>query len=196
MNLNVDVRGMNDLASIGLFWSNAGKQTQAGTINAGLRFSRSASGKPGFKATFQPSELVIRDTVWQVHPATLQLTDDRIAVSAFQLSHLDEYIRIDGLASAQPTDTLFIAFNDFRLDDLVRMLPKSEMLFGGKITGVAACPHLLNKGTMVAELGVDHFSINEVVMGNLKASTQWNSSIKGLDLYGVIHTLPDGPSGG
>lgn len=190
MNLNMDARGMNDQATLALNWSNVAKETQAGAINAGLRFGRDEGGLSTLHTTIQPSDLVIRDTVWHVHPATIDVKQKNITVRNVQLSHRDEYIRIDGVASNRLNDTLYVAFNDFRLDDLVRLLPKNTMTFGGDITGVAACPHLFDKGTLVAELGVNRFSINDVVIGQLKASTVWNPTKKGLDLFGSVRSLP------
>lgn len=190
MNLNIDVRGMNDLATVAFNWSNAARETHAGALHAGLRFVRDELGRPSVFTTLQPSDLVIRDTIWHVHPATVDVKHRHITVKDFQLSHQNEYIRINGVASDQLSDTLYIAFNDFRLDDLIRLLPKSAITFGGNITGVAACPHLLEKGTLVATLGVDRFSINDFVLGRLEASTQWNPDKKGLDLFGEVRSIP------
>ncbi len=191
MDLDMDVRTSNDQATYKFFWSNSGKETHTGIIQGGMRFSRNNMGRPMVHVDVNPSEIVLSDTTWRIHPASLQLNEGRINVESFQLSHRDEYIRINGIASAQLNDTLFISFNSFRLDDILRLLPQSNLLVGGKITGKANCPHVLKNGTLDADLYAESFSLNHKVLGNLNAYTQWDGKRRALELKGTLLSLPE-----
>lgn len=149
-------------------------------------------GKPLFDVEVNPSEIILSDSTWRIHPASVHVGNGRIRFESFQLSHRDEFIRINGIASAQLNDTLSISFNSFRLDDIIRLLPKGNLLVGGIITGKANCPHLLKNGTMDADLYAESFSINNVVLGNLNAFTQWNIDRRALELSGTVWSLSEG----
>lgn len=190
MEIDVDIRALNDKAAYKFFWSNSGTETHTGTIQGDVRFSRNpTTGQPIVDVGVNPSEIILNDSTWRIHPASAQLNNGRIHVESFQLSHGDEFIRINGIASAQLNDTLSVSFNSFRLDEIIRLLPKGNFFVGGKITGKANCPHLLKNGTMDANLSVESFSMNNVVMGNLNASTQWNMNRRALELAGTLHSF-------
>ncbi len=189
MDVDITIRTLNDQSAFTFFWSNSGTETHTGTIQGGVRFSRNDLGQPMIDVAFKPSEIILSDSTWRIHPATLNVNKGRIQVESFQLSHRDEYIRIDGYASSQLNDTLSVTFNSFQLDEIIRLLPKNKLFFGGKITGVANCPHLLKNGTMDAKLFVEQFSINDVILGNLNATTQWNMERRKLELAGTVRSL-------
>jgi len=191
VDIDMDVRTLNDQSVFKFFWSNSGTKTHTGTVSGNILFGRNLMGKSLIDIGISPSDLVVNDTIWRIHPTTINLDDKRLFIDKLQLTHGDEFIRIDGYASELLTDTLSVTFNSFRLDDLIRLLPKSELLFGGNITGSAKFPHLLKNGSMDASLEVDQFSINEVVLGDLQATTFWDKHKKTLNLNGSVYTIPE-----
>jgi len=186
VNIDTDVRSMNDQTSIKFLWSNTGKDTHTGLINSSLRLGREKNGLQTIDARILPSELIINDTIWKLKPSNIRFKDKRLEISKFQLSHKDEFIKIDGYASKNQNDTLHVSLNSFRLDEIFNILPTSNFFMGGKITGEAFCPHLLKNGTMNADLFVEDFSLNKSVIGNLKASSYWNSNRKAIMLNAEI----------
>lgn len=187
VNIDTDIRSMNDQASIRFLWSNTGKDTHTGLINSNLRFSRDKSGKQNLDARILPSELIINDTIWKLEPTEVTYKEKRLEISKFRLLHKDEFIKIDGVASEFDKDTLKISLNSFKLDEIFNILPTSNFFMGGKITGDAICPHLFKNGTMNANLFVQDFSLNKSVIGNLRASSYWNKSQKAIVLNGQIN---------
>lgn len=191
LDIDTDIRTMNDQSLFRFFWSNSGTDTHTGTISSNFRFSRDDAGKQVISANLLPTELILNDTVWQIHPARFNIERKRLKVEQFQITHRDEFIKMDGYASANDDDTLNVSFNSFRLDDVFQLLPKSTLLFGGKITGTASCPHLFRNGTMNASLFIDKFSINNYPIGDLTAISYWNNANKALMLNADVYEKSD-----
>ncbi|MDP4276785.1 MAG: translocation/assembly module TamB domain-containing protein [Bacteroidota bacterium] len=186
LDMDMDVRTFSDQSAVKFFWSNSGTETHTGTINGNVLLSRDKMGKPVFDISLLPSEIVVSDTIWHAYPTRLKLENKRFFIDQFELSHNDEFIKLNGYISKNLNDTLAVSFNSFRLDDLISLLPKGDITFGGSITGTALCPHLLNKATLNAALDVKGFSINKQILGNLNVTSYWNDEAKALELYGHV----------
>lgn len=196
LDLDLDVRASNNQASYKFFWSNSGNETHTGILQGNMVFNRNEEGISSVNVHVTPSEIILSDSTWHIHPASLRFNEGKIAVESFQLSHRDEFIRINGTASSQLNDTLFVSFNSFKLDDVLRLLPaeNANLLVGGRITGKANCPHILQNGTLDADLSIESFSLNKQVMGNLQASTTWDNLRRALELDGTLYSAPEDDS--
>lgn len=187
LDIDTDIRSMNDQSMFKFFWSNSGSETHSGNISSSLRFSRDAAGFKVINASILPTNLILNDSVWNVRSSSVTYEKKRIKVKQFELYHRNEFIKVDGYASDLNDDTLKIYFNSFSLDEIFRILPTSNFSLGGKITGSALCPHLFRNSTLNASLSVSDFSLNNFVIGNLNAKSYWNSDKKALILNGEVN---------
>ena len=187
LDIDTDIRSMNDQSMFKFFWSNSGSETHSGNISSNFRFSRDAAGFQVINANILPTNLILNDSVWNVRPSFVTYEKKRIRVQQFELYHMNEFIKVDGYASDLNNDTLKIYFNSFSLDEIFRILPSTNFSMGGKITGSALCPHLFRNGTMNASLSVSDFALNNFVIGNLNAKSYWNSEKKALILNGEVN---------
>jgi hypothetical protein len=190
LDIDNDIRIMNNQSSFRFFWSNSGSNTHSGTISSSIQFARDNLGNRKIYADLLPTNIILNDTIWQIHPAKLSLENGRLKVEQFQIAHRDEFIKINGFASLNNNDTLNISFNSFKLDDIFRILPNSTFLLGGRITGTATCPHLLKNGTINASLSIADFSINNCIIGDLSAGSYWSNSKKAIILNADVYEKP------
>jgi hypothetical protein len=190
MKMNLDARGQNDFASFKFNISNIGIQTYSGNILGDVRFSRNTDGSLMLDGLLKKSSLIVNDSVWQIHPTALRWQDKSLTIADFQLTHADQYVKFQGIASARITDTLCISLNNFSLDAVFDLLPKtqSNVVLGGNLSGEAKCTQLLGNLTLNADLGIERFTLNKVLMGDLKAKSKWDSNRMALVLDAVVRT--------
>ncbi|MDD4921432.1 MAG: translocation/assembly module TamB domain-containing protein [Bacteroidales bacterium] len=190
MKLNIDARSFSDNTFLKLNISNSAVKTYSGNIQSDLHFSMRSDGKLTVAAKLKQSDIIVGDSLWRIHPTNFLWDSDRLFVEDFQLTHSGQFIKIQGFASGNSSDTLSISMNSFSLDDMFMLLPqkKSNLHFGGLVSGNAQCVRILKDPAMDADLFVDRFSFNHVVLGSLTAKSKWNSSLKALALDAVIRS--------
>jgi hypothetical protein len=188
MKLNIDARTADDNTNLNFQISNTGVKTYSGTILGSVRYSREKNDKLKVEALLKPSSLIVGDSIWQIHPTNMNWKDNRLYIEDFQLTHANQFIKIQGYASGESNDTLSVSLNSFSLDDIFQLLPNtnSSVFLGGLVSGNAKCVRLLKNPAMNADLVVDKFSLNHAIMGKLTAKSKWNNTLKALDLDGII----------
>jgi hypothetical protein len=183
--MNLDARGLNDFASFKFNLSNVGAQTYSGNIQGDVHFSRSSDGNLNIDGNLKKSSIIINDSLWTINPTNLRWEEKALYVSDFQLTHADQFIKLQGTASDRANDTLFISFNTFSLDNVFDLLPKNNggsVLLGGLVSGEAKCSRLLGSASLDADLNVKRFTLNKVFLGDLTAKSKWDSNRKALVL--------------
>ena len=186
IKVNVDIRGLNDLASFKLNMANQGLRTYSGNITGTMRFNRKTNGSLALNGSLNESSLIVNDSLWRIHPTSVQWEDKTLRVSDFQLTHNEQFIKFQGTASSKETDTLHVSLNRFSLDNIFDLLTKSGVRLGGSISGDAKIAQLLGNTSLDADLKVDQFSLNRVVLGNLKATSKWDTGLKAIVLDATI----------
>jgi hypothetical protein len=189
MKINLDIRGLNDFASVRFNMSNSAVETYSGNLQGDVRFSRSTAGDLKANVHLKPSSLIVNDSLWHILPTSLLFEHKSLYVEGFELNHSDQFIKISGTASEKASDTLHIALKSFSLDDIFTLFPsKSNLFLGGTITGKAQCVSLFKNASLGADLNIEHFSLNHNLLGNLTAKSIWDNGQKALILDAVIQT--------
>gem|GEM_PF-1624150 len=187
--MNLDARGLNDFASFKFNLSNVGLQTYSGNIQGDVRFSRASDGNLNLDGNLKKSSIIVNDTLWQINPTNLRWENKSLYVSDFQLTHADQFVKLQGIASDRTTDTLYISLNSFSLDNVFDLFPKNNgrsIMLGGLVSGEAKCSGIMSVVSLVADLKVQQFTLNKVLIGNLTAKSQWDTNRKALVLDAVV----------
>jgi len=187
--MNMDARGLNDFASFKFNLSNVGLQTYSGNIQGDVRFSRANNGNLNLDGKLNKSSIIVNDSLWQINPSNLRWENSSLYVSDFQLTHADQFVKLQGVASTRATDTLFISLNSFSLDNVFDLLPKnngSSVMLGGLVSGDAKCAGILNMASLEADLFIKQFTLNKVFMGDLTAKSEWDTNRKALILDALV----------
>ena len=190
VELNFDARTVNDNTNLNFQISNSAVKTYSGTILGNIRYSRDEDKKLKIDAFLNPSNLIVGDSIWQIHPTNLNWKNNRLFIQDFQLTHANQFIKIQGSASGESSDTLSISLNSFSIDDLFQLLPSTptSVVLGGLVSGNADCVRLFKDPAMEADLVVNGFSLNHAILGTLTAKSKWNNTLKALALDGVIRS--------
>lgn len=187
--MNLDARGLNDFASFKFNLSNVGMQTYSGNIQGDVRFSRASDGSLGLDGNLKKSSIIVNDSLWLINPTNLRWENKTLYISDFQLTHADQFIKLQGIASDRAADTLFISFNSFSLDNVFDLFPKNNggaVFLGGLVSGEAKCSRLLGSSSLDADLKVKRFTLNKVFLGDLTAKSKWDANKKALVLDAYV----------
>lgn len=148
------------------------------------------SGKEKFRTeiTIEPEQIILKDSIWKLDPSLITIADGDINIDNFYLSKNDQYLRINGTASAKnPKETINLDLNDIELDYIFDIVNLPALQFGGRATGTVNLSDLYGNRILNTDLEVQNFSFNQVVQGRLNLFSEWDNDQQGILLLGTIY---------
>lgn len=186
VNLSLHAKAKNDSITTAVNWGNNGNTTYSGKFNTETFFKHlesSESKKLQTQINVLPSDVILNDTTWQIHPSKIILGDQHIKVDNFLFSNDKQFLQIDGKASTEPQDTLFLNLNDIDLGYVFDIVGISEDVdFKGKTTGYAVASQLFSEPQMNTNLHVNHFTFNDGPLGDMDIYGFWDNTTQGIFL--------------
>ncbi|NLZ72519.1 MAG: translocation/assembly module TamB, partial [Bacteroidales bacterium] len=171
-----------------LDWGNSGDYTYSGSIIGKTHLTKEEENE-SLKSLIEIEEtqVILNDSIWKVHPSTIEISNKEISVDNFLFSHLDQYLHINGKVSSLPEDTLQIDLNSMNIGYIFDMANIKETVnFNGNATGKAIATHLFDKPVLETRLHIQDFSFNEVRLGNMDISGNWDIEEEGIYLEADI----------
>ena len=140
VNLSLDAQAKDDNISTTLNWGNSAAVTYSGQLAAVAKFLRTEGEKPLLKAMVEvkPTDIILNDTLWQIHPSQVVVDSGKVDVNNFYFSHQDRYVRINGRLSDNPQDSVKVDLKDINLGYVFDIASISDDVnFEGDATGTA-----------------------------------------------------------
>lgn len=154
-----------------------------------------------------PSSVTIADTAWTISNARVTYGKGGIAVDSLVVANGNQYIVIDGRASAAADDTLKVELNDINVEYILDLVNFHAVTFSGTARATAHLSSLMSSSSPLqaaAFLEVSNFCFEGGRMGTLHAGLTWNPDEKRLELsslaqedydsytniYGTVTTSP------
>ncbi len=183
MSYKFNTYAHNDSLSTTLSWGNNSEQTYSGDLFSVTHFLKSTN-RNHLKAFIQikPSDVIINDTTWQVHPSKVMLDKDLVEVNNFSFSHNDRFIHVDGRASKTPTDTLKVEMKDINLTYLFKILNFEDVDFKAEISGKINVCNTMQEPQLNGLLSVRDFSLNNGPLGDGTIIAAWDDERQGISL--------------
>ncbi|MDR1337135.1 MAG: translocation/assembly module TamB domain-containing protein [Tannerella sp.] len=160
------------------------------TASALLVAEKDGNGKPGLRTeiTLEPNRIVVRDSVWNMEPASVTVMNGNTTIDNFYISKGEQYLRINGTASVgNPKEAIFVNLNDIELSHIFDIVNIPALQFGGRATGTVSLDHLYGTPVVNTSLEVQQFSFNRTVQGYLKLFGEWDNDQEGIQLMGTIY---------
>ena len=176
----------NKLLSTFRFNNNAATRLQ-GAICAQTQFYKNEKQQNTAHIHILPSEILVGDTTWQVDPAYLVYSNNRLSVSGLTLSHQAQHLNISGIATPANSDSLMVDFKDVDVAYILDLVNFTAVTFGGHASGRAFLAGVFGKPQFHAQVQVDHFLFSDGRMGHLDASVAWNQPKEQLDINAVAN---------
>jgi hypothetical protein len=191
---SVDIRSeaFDDLISTLFTVENDREKKMKIDLSASTRFiaEKKDNGKQALRTeiTLDANRMIIGDSIWNLEPASLTIMDGNTTVDNFYISKGNQYLHINGTASARnPKETILLDLNDIELDHIFDVVNIPALQFGGRATGTVSLNNLYGTPVMNTELTVQNFSFNRVVQGRLNLFSEWDDEQQGILLLGTIY---------
>ncbi|MDO5570491.1 MAG: translocation/assembly module TamB domain-containing protein [Bacteroidales bacterium] len=192
LNLSLNADADKGVLKTKFDWSNLALATFSGNFVTETSFNK-REGKYPFQTIVDilPSTLIFNDTIWNVNKSKVVIDSAKVKVSDFEVKHDAQHLRLNGIFSDSPMDSLELNLFDMNLDYIFETLNINYVKFGGRGTGDFLVTH--NNKDLVLKtdsLKVKDFSYQGVQLGDLKVYSDFDKETKGITLKGII-TQPD-----
>ena len=158
-----------------------------GELDVTTTFARNANGTKDIRAWIAPSDLIISDTIWKVHPCAIIWDGQTADIRGFKVNQSKHRgIDINGRASASAEDTLHLNLQEINVEYILDLVNFKSVEFQGFATGSAYATGLLSKPNASANLTVNGFAFNHAPLGTLQARANWGNIPHFLSLDATI----------
>jgi hypothetical protein len=164
----------DDQLSTQMGWQNSREITNAGEIQSLMNF-KNINGKTDTHLTLLPTQVIIADSVWNIHRCNIDFnSDSTIHVQNFLFDCNRQFIHADGLASSRKTDSLQVEMNDISLSFIFNLLKLKGIHIDGMATGKATLKSILKAPIFEAGIAVKDFTLNFKPIADANIVATWD----------------------
>lgn len=189
MDLKVDAKDNQIKTQIG--WANNKERLFKADLSASTLFieekQETEPAKLRTEISLNESPLILNDSIWNIAPSTISITDGKISIQDFSVSNGTEYLHMNGTVSKDPADTLLLDLKQVELSYIFDILNIPVLQFAGKATGTFNITDLYGSRILNTDLEVQNFSFNQVQLGRLNLFSEWDNQQKGILMLGSIY---------
>ena len=187
-NVRLDAIAANNQLNTTLRFAKEGdalSDSQPSTLNTITELYTNEQGQPEAHVRVLPSVLIFGGKPWQMEPCDILYSDNRLLIDHFSIAHEQQHLIVDGLASAQNTDTLRVDFNQLDVGYILDVVGFDAVSFDGQATGQAELTRLFGDFTAWVGLRVGRFHFQEGSLGTLLAYAEWDAIHKQINIEGT-----------
>ena len=189
--INITSEAKDDGINAKLSWKSDNEEKFEAEISAYTLFVNDSDDNETEKLraeiTIPPSHLIIKDTIWNIEPASVTISDGIINIDNFYLTKPNQHLNINGVISDNPQDALFLDLKDLEISYIFDILNNQSIQFGGRTTGSIKARDLMGSMMIEGRLEVQDFSFHNAIQGNLNISSVWDNERQGILLLGSIY---------
>lgn len=158
-----------------------------GALDITTAFSRKPNGQHDIRAWIAPSDFIVSDTTWRVHPCAITWNGQTAEIRGFRINQsAHRGIDINGRISANTEDTLQVNLSEINVEYIMDLVNFKAVEFQGLATGNAYATGLLSSPHASADITVDGFAFNHAPLGTLRAKANWGDTPHFLSLDATI----------
>lgn len=190
VNIALEAQAQSNSIQTTLNWGNSSTVTYSGKLAAVAHFIREQKEAnenkrklPPLKTVIdvQPTNVILNDTLWDIHPSQVVLDSGKVYVNDFYFSHKDRHLRINGIVSPQPEDTVRLDLKEINIG-YVFDIADLGVNFKGEATGPAFASGVLETPVMSTDLFIRNLGLNEGLLGDANIHGEWHHDVKGIYL--------------
>ncbi|MGL4518685.1 MAG: translocation/assembly module TamB domain-containing protein [Phocaeicola sp.] len=177
LNLSLQAAGKENQLHTVINWWNNTQNTYGGKVMANASFQKEEKKRAPLKSQIEilPSQIVLNDTTWNLHPSHITIDSSRIAINNFLLEHQEQYLRINGKLTPNSTDTCSIQLNKINVGYVLDLVQFRDVAFDGYASGKVTLTQKEGKPDMRTELKVANFSMNKSLLGDAHIKAFWDN---------------------
>jgi hypothetical protein len=171
------------------YWTNDKEAKFEAEIKASALFIDDGKNRESLRAEIAilPAQIILKDSLWNVEPASVTVSGDKILIDNFYITKGNQYLHIDGVISDNPNDLLFADLKEVEISYIFDVLNIPTLQFGGRATGKINAHDLPGSIMIDGRVEVQNFSFNQTVQGKLSLSSEWDNDRQGILLLGSIY---------
>lgn len=183
VNVALETQAQNNSIQTTLNWGNSSTVTYSGKLSTLAHFIRDHEQKTPLKTIIdvQPTNVILNDTLWNIHPSQVVLDSGKVYINDFLFSHKDRHLRINGTVSKEPQDTVRLDLKAINIG-YVFDIADLGVNFKGEATGPAYASGVLEKPVMSTDLFIRNLGLNEGLLGDANIHGEWHHEVKGIYL--------------
>jgi hypothetical protein len=178
-----------------VLWDDASAHKYYGSL--GLISTKSQDG--AFVTEFQPTELMINDSLWLIVPGSVAFKDKRFSVADLGIARQGQSLNLNGHVSKDKGDKLVADVERIDVNYILELFNVKPVKISGNATGRLTLAHAFDSLKVEAKgLDVPNFAFNDAYIGHGKVDGSFTMKDKRLWLHGDIqekgigYTLIDG----
>ncbi|MGI6232309.1 MAG: translocation/assembly module TamB domain-containing protein [Prevotella sp.] len=176
--------------------NHARKQRLRGTLHTITELYKRKEAPTTAEIHIQPSAFNVGDTILSISPSKITYQQKRIAVDRFTISHNDQRLVVNGVASASANDSLTVDLHDVNVAYILDLLRFHTVEFSGYANGRASLSQTFSRPKARANLTVNDFCFEDGRMGTLYAKVNWNNKKEQIDIDAkAIDSTATNPNG-
>ncbi len=171
-----------------LKWKDRNSDAYAGQVKAVTRrdVDSSRDGQTVLRTVFEPTEILINDTVWSLSADRVLFNHDFVEIQNLNLSNSEQGVRVNGIFSKEHNDSLTAVLNGVDLTYLFDLLDFHPVDFSGFASGEAVLRISENSPQLYAHLDIDDFGINGGNLGRALIDGEYNVNKETVNLAAEI----------
>lgn len=186
IGVNTDIR--DGILYNNLHWNIPKSKKYSGNVAISTLFEETEDKQTRTVINFNPSSIVINDSVWNVHPARVEIEPGSVHIDNFLIDQsADRYLSVHGSVSDQKNDTLVANLKNINLQYVFNMINFHAVEFDGYATGRVYAHDLKQDPTVEAYLNVQNFTFNLAPMGAMNAYARWKTSEHSIFLNALMN---------
>ena len=187
VDIGLQARASDNRLHTQLTWDTRRRPAMQGTLDVATLFSRDEANALLAHIDVNPTQLTVADTVWNIHPAVVEVHDGGLDVHGFEVAEAGRHLRVNGRAGRQPTDTLYAHLKDINLQYVFGIINFHDVEFAGLATGDVAAHNLMSSPVVDADLRVPQVYLNDGLLGDLHMLGGWGRrGPRSIDLDGWV----------
>lgn len=181
-SLTLNASAFNDRLVSNIGWDNHMLNRFSGSLNSDATFSTNESGKTSADINILPSTVIVGDTVWNVDPAKVIYSSNRLEISNFSVNHGSQHVNINGIATRSSSDSLVVNLHDVNAKYVLDMVNFHSVDFDGYVSGKAIVSSIFGEPELRGDVTVRDFTFEEGHMGTLRALVDYDKQTKQINI--------------
>ncbi|MBO6005345.1 MAG: translocation/assembly module TamB domain-containing protein, partial [Paludibacteraceae bacterium] len=133
-----------------------------------------------------PTFISINDDQWHMRRSHIDTDFKSFNVKGFEMDHDKQYVRIDGMASKNMSDSIDVDLKGVHLAYIMDLVGVNAVDLDAMINGKACVYGLLGPMVLNIDATADAFSFNNSVWGDVSLKSEWDSQTRRLHAKGYV----------
>ena len=173
-NTKLEITSKDNSSDVNLKWDNKTEKQNIGDIFTQIDFS-TINNKTFTNYSFIPSFVIVNDSTWLINDFTGSIDSSSIRINKMTINKEQQYIYANGLISKDPSDSLMIIINNFKLSVLNSFIGTKNINLKGAVYGDITINDLYNKAIFNSKFNIDSLLFNKNKMGNMYVTSKFSN---------------------